>query len=105
MSYTVLSGGYSDAFFERGVERGIGVESNRECNVQDCGALAVEVFEQTPGVFNTITVQVIKKTCAETGIDHLRQVVDRATHVLRQFRQGQFGFQVYLLGSHHLIEA
>lgn len=67
----VLGGCHSDVFLECRVERRIGIESDCERDGQYCTALAAGVFQQSPGVFNSVTIQVIKEAGAEAGVDNL----------------------------------
>ncbi len=97
MSSTVLGGRLPDTLFECGVKRRIGIESDRERDIQYRATLAVSPGQQLPGIIDPVTIQVIKETHTESGIDDLRQVVDRTIDRLRKHRQCQVGPEECLL--------
>jgi len=91
----------SNALLERGIERRIGVEAHRECNIQYSVALAIGLGQQLLGVFDPEVVQVIEETHTESGINNLRQMIDRTTNLSGEFWQSQIRLQKNLPGVHN----
>lgn len=82
----------------------MGIKSGCERNVQYRLVPAILLVEQLPCIFNSVLIQIIEKTDAESGIDHLRQVIDGTPHLCRQSRQRQVGLEKYLLNMHQVSQ-
>ena len=91
MCFSILRGRLPYTLFECSVKRGIRVEADRKGDVEDDATLLSGRAEKGHRILNSILVQVIEKAHAETGVDHLRQMIDGTIDNFRASRKREIG--------------